>query len=105
MGRFFCMSCGKEVDAESDACPSCGKLFRAVRCPKCSFTGEGELFIDGCPNCSYGGKPVETLPVKEKGSSKSDSWFDRLSRKMLLLLLIPAMGVLFFLIYLLIRLA
>ncbi|GHV69831.1 hypothetical protein AGMMS49928_14190 [Spirochaetia bacterium] len=57
--RFFCDSCGAEVPFEEKRCPKCGKFFASIRCPKCGFTGDDELFKDGCPACGYsaaGGK-------------------------------------------------
>ncbi len=53
--RYYCENCGKEVKANAKVCPSCGRFFSAVRCPKCSFTGEARLFAFGCPSCGYAG--------------------------------------------------
>jgi ribosomal protein L32 len=54
-GKFFCENCGTEVRPNAKVCPHCGRFFRAVRCPVCSFTGESTLFLRGCPNCGYAG--------------------------------------------------
>jgi ribosomal protein L32 len=54
-GKFFCENCGTEVRPNAKVCPHCGRFFRAVRCPVCSFTGESMLFLQGCPNCGYAG--------------------------------------------------
>ncbi|NLC93365.1 MAG: zinc ribbon domain-containing protein [Treponema sp.] len=51
--KFFCESCGSEVPANSKFCPTCGKFFASVRCPKCGKTGFNEEFKNGCPNCGY----------------------------------------------------
>lgn len=51
--RFYCENCAAEVKANAKVCPSCGRFFSAVRCPKCSFTGEARLFVFGCPSCGY----------------------------------------------------
>lgn len=53
--RFFCEHCGKEVKVNARICTHCGSFFSAVRCPKCSFSGAGELFLHGCPRCGYAG--------------------------------------------------
>ncbi len=53
--RFFCEHCGKEVKVNARVCNHCGSFFSAVRCPKCSFSGAGELFLHGCPRCGYAG--------------------------------------------------
>jgi hypothetical protein len=50
---FFCEACGKPVALKASKCPHCGRLFDAVKCPNCSFSGRPELFSDGCPSCGY----------------------------------------------------
>ena len=51
--QFFCEHCGHRVALDADRCPSCGRLFEAVKCPECAFFGKPELFSDGCPSCGY----------------------------------------------------
>ena len=51
--QFFCEECGAEVKMNASKCPSCGKSFAAVRCPKCSYVGQPGEFAKGCPNCGY----------------------------------------------------
>lgn len=51
--RFFCESCGAEVRHSERICPSCGKTFTAVRCPRCGFEGMPREFVRGCPGCGY----------------------------------------------------
>ena len=51
--RFFCEHCGKEVSRSDEKCPSCGRFFASVRCPKCGFVGSQNLFSSGCPVCGY----------------------------------------------------
>ena len=51
--RFFCESCGAEVRHSERVCPSCGKTFTAVRCPRCGFEGGAKQFARGCPGCGY----------------------------------------------------
>ncbi len=53
--RFFCENCHHEVRPNAKVCPHCGRFFEAVRCPICSYVGEGRDFIRGCPNCGYAG--------------------------------------------------
>ncbi|MFP4644862.1 MAG: hypothetical protein ACLFM0_10945 [Spirochaetales bacterium] len=69
--RFFCENCHTEVRAKDKVCPSCGRFFGAVRCPRCSFTGEAKLFREGCPSCGYlGGDGREPEP---SGASSAPS--------------------------------
>jgi predicted amidophosphoribosyltransferase len=60
--RFFCEHCGAEVSLKADACPSCGRSFASIRCPKCGFTGDQNQFGNGCPDCGYSAKFDESLP-------------------------------------------
>jgi len=53
--KFFCENCGTEVKRNARICPTCGRFFSAVRCPVCNYTGQGEEFVRGCPNCGYSG--------------------------------------------------
>ncbi len=50
---FFCENCGKPVGLRASKCPHCGRVFDAVKCPECSFTGKESLFSNGCPSCGY----------------------------------------------------
>ena len=50
---FHCDFCGEAVSPDEERCPSCGRFFRAVKCPVCSYTGKGAEFIKGCPSCGY----------------------------------------------------
>lgn len=51
--KFFCESCGSEVNANAKFCGSCGKFFASVRCPNCGKTGTTKEFENGCPDCGY----------------------------------------------------
>jgi hypothetical protein len=51
--RFFCESCGAEVSHSQKVCPSCGRTFTAVKCPRCGFEGGAKQFARGCPQCGY----------------------------------------------------
>ena len=53
--RFRCDNCGHHVPLKHNACPSCGKVFTSVVCPKCHFEDEAHLFTNGCPDCGYQG--------------------------------------------------
>jgi hypothetical protein len=50
---FTCDFCQTPVDLYADRCPSCGKRFEAVRCPRCDHQGQPGTFRNGCPNCGY----------------------------------------------------
>jgi uncharacterized membrane protein YvbJ len=72
---FFCDNCGAEVSDNNRACPNCGRYFTSVRCPACNFSGEEELFGNGCPVCGYsesGGRknPVKTAVLKKQKKQK-----------------------------------
>jgi predicted amidophosphoribosyltransferase len=60
--HFFCEHCGAEVRRSADSCPSCGRSFASVRCPKCDFTGEANFFANGCPECGYSAHFDDSLP-------------------------------------------
>jgi len=62
--RYFCESCGAEVRPSEKTCPSCGKTFTAVKCPRCGFEGASRQFARGCPECGYLNviPPVDALP-------------------------------------------
>lgn len=86
MAQFYCKSCGKEVLPEAEYCPHCGKEFSAVKCPRCGFTGELELFRSGCPSCSYSGKTENPSKKTSKGWSLNSRIAARLIIPSLLLL-------------------
>jgi hypothetical protein len=72
--RFLCESCGKEVPFNVEICPSCGKHFKAVKCPVCELEGSPELFAQGCPSCGYMSSSQATQPegaAKPSGGTKS----------------------------------
>jgi hypothetical protein len=51
--RYFCDLCGTEVPKNTVRCPSCGRYFTAIQCPRCGFRGEEKDFVQGCPKCGY----------------------------------------------------
>jgi uncharacterized membrane protein YvbJ len=51
--RYFCENCGAEVRPGAATCPSCGRVFTAVRCPECGFEGRASEFVQGCPSCGF----------------------------------------------------
>ena len=69
--QFFCEECGTEVRMNASKCPSCGKNFSAVRCPKCSYVGQPGEFAKGCPNCGYSEEDVSTPSPKPEGAKAS----------------------------------
>jgi len=66
--RFFCENCHQEVRPTAKVCPHCGRFFEAVRCPACSYVGEADDFIHGCPNCGYAGGD----PSRDEGFEQID---------------------------------
>jgi len=68
-GSFFCENCGAEVKAGAESCPSCGRSFLGVRCPRCGREGSAEDFDGGCPDCGYmaeSGRTVESPPRRRR---------------------------------------
>ena len=65
--RFFCESCGTEVAHSAKTCPSCGKTFTAIRCPRCGFEGGARQFASGCPACGY----LNVLPPPGEGTGQT----------------------------------
>jgi hypothetical protein len=63
--RFFCESCGAEVSHAAKICPSCGKTFTAIRCPRCGFEGGAKQFSRGCPGCGY----LNVVPPADVGAA------------------------------------
>ena len=83
--RFYCADCGEPVPEKARKCTHCGSIFTAVRCPKCSFEGKGELFESGCPACGYlvaGGGEVSASPRAQAAGHQStrgiSPWFARI---------------------------
>jgi ssDNA-binding Zn-finger/Zn-ribbon topoisomerase 1 len=60
--KFFCDNCGVQVKRDAVVCPSCGRFFSSVRCPKCGYTAKASRFLYGCPKCGY-------APAKSDGAS------------------------------------
>jgi len=50
---FYCENCHQEVSANDKVCPSCGRFFTDVRCPRCNHSGDVDEFSLGCPKCGY----------------------------------------------------
>lgn len=66
--KFFCESCGAEVRHNEKTCPSCGKTFTAVKCPRCAFEGGAKQFAKGCPRCGY----LNVLPPSARADEAGD---------------------------------
>lgn len=86
--KFFCESCGSEVPKNARTCPTCGKFFASVRCPKCNTTGSTEDFLDGCPSCgyavhssTYGGYGFKTPGSKNSAKTKRNKSFSLFENK------------------------
>jgi hypothetical protein len=60
--RFFCDLCGTEVPRNTVRCPTCGRYFTAIQCPRCHFQGEEQDFAAGCPSCGYMRVPTGLTP-------------------------------------------
>lgn len=69
--KFFCESCGSEVPRNARTCPTCGKFFASVRCPKCGNTGSNDDFKNGCPVCGYAINPESLYGGGSYGNSSS----------------------------------
>jgi uncharacterized membrane protein YvbJ len=71
--RFFFDICGHEVGNDIKTCPYCGRYFASIRCPKCGFSGEDSLFVNGCPSCGYSASPVPEAQKALKTPKKKRS--------------------------------
>jgi hypothetical protein len=68
--RYFCENCGAEVRPGASSCPSCGRMFTAVRCPECGFEGRASEFAGGCPSCGFmEQKKAEPSPARAPRSA------------------------------------
>jgi len=84
---FYCEFCGAPVPKHASSCPSCGRVFDAVKCPSCGFEGQAGLFKKGCPSCGYGGAMAarDTTPTEPaKPTRRVKPWFYRLAITILL---------------------
>jgi uncharacterized membrane protein YvbJ len=70
-GSFFCEACGTEVTGRADTCPSCGRPFLGIRCPKCGREGSAGDFRNGCPDCGFltEGKTASSIKTQRKQTS------------------------------------
>jgi len=68
--RFFCDQCGTEVPRNTVRCPTCGRFFTAVQCPRCRFRGEEQDFAAGCPKCGYMRAPDRVMASSAGRSSR-----------------------------------
>jgi len=70
--KFFCESCGEEVEQNAKICPHCGRFFASVKCPSCGYVGDARLFKKGCPVCGYAFKNDAENPGKGGGKNPRD---------------------------------
>jgi len=61
---YTCDHCGASVSLHAKGCPSCGKAFDAVKCPRCGHLGPPQSFTDGCPACHYLATPTLGTPTQ-----------------------------------------
>jgi uncharacterized membrane protein YvbJ len=88
---FYCDSCGTAVDSTARKCPSCGRYFTAIACPKCSYEGLYNEFEDGCPSCGYLADASEMKAVEQIEETK---YIDRGLPLWLLIFMTLVVGVL-----------
>jgi len=62
--KFFCDSCGTEVERDARTCPNCDRLFTSGRGPRCGKTGSSNAFKWGCPVCGYSKPPARAPEAK-----------------------------------------
>jgi len=72
--RFYCENCGNDVPFNAKVCPSCGKVFSAVKCPVCLFEGKPGVFLQGCPECGYMSPQIEGLSLQAGRHSDARSY-------------------------------
>ncbi len=86
------------VKPNEEKCPGCGRFFRAVKCPVCSYSGKGADFLKGCPSCGYlsTNKNTGPNPLPDK---KSKNEFLKISKLFAYISLVLLSVVLIYLIY------
>ena len=72
--RFYCENCGSDVPFNAEICPSCGKVFSAVKCPVCLFEGKPGVFLEGCPKCGYMSPQMDGLSSQSGRHSDARSY-------------------------------
>jgi hypothetical protein len=72
-GSFFCEACGTEVTGRADTCPSCGRPFLGIRCPKCGREGSAGDFRNGCPDCGFLTEGKSAGSIKTQRKQKPDA--------------------------------
>lgn len=96
--RFFCENCGKEVRGGATICPSCGRLFTAVRCPQCGYEGNDSEFSSGCPVCGYreqGQAPVSIATPRSRRRTLLSARFYKAAGAVLIGIVIVLIALLF----------
>ncbi|MDC7221896.1 MAG: zinc-ribbon domain-containing protein [Spirochaetales bacterium] len=73
---FYCNHCGKKVSQNALKCPSCGRYFGAVVCPRCSYSGDEKEFDAGCPSCGYLGDREAVHPLDGERKKKQRPLLD-----------------------------
>lgn len=63
---FYCDNCGSLVAANATNCPTCGRHFSAIKCPKCEYTGALREFAEGCPICGYMAPEMNPIQGEDK---------------------------------------
>jgi hypothetical protein len=90
--RYFCENCGAEVRPGASCCPSCGRVFTAVRCPECGFEGRASEFVRGCPSCGFMEQkkiePPPPRPVEKRIRRSFSARFYRIAGIVLLALVV-----------------
>jgi uncharacterized membrane protein YvbJ len=71
--KFYCDNCGAEVGRDDEQCPSCGRYFSSVRCPRCGYSGQGDEFKRGCPVCGYSAPKETVSETKENETEGKES--------------------------------
>lgn len=66
MRKFYCQYCGSEVPLNAHSCPNCEREFGSVLCPKCSYRGSANRFVNGCPKCGYLRDIIDDTPETVK---------------------------------------
>ncbi|MDD7417486.1 MAG: zinc ribbon domain-containing protein [Treponemataceae bacterium] len=79
--KFVCENCQTIVDANAKFCPTCGKFFAAVKCPKCGKVGTTYQFKDGCPQCGYSEKKGSSADESPIGENENMKKIDKIFRK------------------------
>jgi uncharacterized membrane protein YvbJ len=95
---FVCEKCGNAVRRNATVCDFCGQVFSGIKCPRCGFSGDADLFSDGCPVCGFTGSFGAEKADKNREPKKTKLSYvtPKKEKKMLPLFIYRILGIIAF---------